>query len=185
MPAEGYFDITAEIIIAEKYRTIKYHKDLGICWYELKFNPNLFRNKIPNKVKSTRWITDLNEVLNSPIRVNSEMIIIPIMNLSPRVKLIIIIITTGITNSKFSLKITAGILNAIDKTNKRKSFVRIISVDLNNFIILKDNVKVYIFLFEYSQKIYADLSLLLMFRFLNTLPEIIIELCLIKIEFIK
>jgi hypothetical protein len=69
--------------MAEKYKIRKYAIDLGTRTYSLKFNPNLLKNNIPSKVKSTRWTTNLKDWLISPTRVNNEIRISAIINLSP------------------------------------------------------------------------------------------------------
>lgn len=83
IPADGYEDMADDNIITEKYKRRKYSIDLGIRIYSLKFNPNLFKNNIPSKVKSTRWTTNLKDLLNSPTRVNNEIRIIAMRKRSP------------------------------------------------------------------------------------------------------
>jgi len=73
---------------------------------------------MPSKVKSTNWTTNLNDLPKSPTRVNSEMMIIASINLSPKTKLSIIIIRTGIAKSIFSPNTIVGRLSKIDNTKK-------------------------------------------------------------------
>jgi len=90
---------------------------------------------MPSKVKSTNWTTNLNDLPKSPTRVNSEMMIIASINLSPNTKLSIITIRTGRANNKFSPSKIAGMLNPIDKIRNDRFSFEIISETFSDSII--------------------------------------------------
>ena len=111
--------------------------------------------------------------------------IIVMINLSPKTKHNIITLTAGIANRIFSANKIAGTLNRTDMMSIDKLALLLEPNISFVFKTFEKDIKIYLIVTKIINASYTILDLLLKFKFFITLPEINIELCLSKIEFIK